>query len=253
MEDGIVVDTNSAENFIFEFLSSRGVPTKRERLDVGDILLRHGGETIVIERKKLGDLASSIASDHRYHEQKARQLAMVAADETGKTRIVWIVEGPLIPLDVTLAGGTSVRSVESAVIKTAVRDAIPILRAVDGKALSEMVLYMYEQLAKGGLNAEDATQKRIAEGYSGVVSVKKSKNSDSTLTWKMMLATVHGLSMTKATNLVERWPSPLALAKEIDGLDRKAAIKLVAAVETNKRKLGPVVAGRLVDVFQRKE
>lgn len=249
--DGIVVDTNAGEDSLFNALSERdSLTVRRERLDVGDVILRHSGHTVIVERKKTQDLASSIG-DGRYHEQKARQLSAVAADESGKTRVVWIVEGQLTPLDMALPGGMAVRSIEYAIMKTTIRDAIPVLRAADGKALADLVAHMFSQLASGGLDTDSATQKRVAEGYAGVVSVKKAKNSDAALTWKMMLATVNGLSMTKANSLVERWPSPMSLAKEIDGLDRKRAIAVVAAVKTNNKCLGPAVGGRLVDVFHR--
>lgn len=247
----IVVDTNAGEDALFETLSvAHPEVTRRERLDVGDVWLRANGDTVIIERKKTADLASSL-SDGRYREQKARQLAAVAEDETGKTRVVWLVEGQLMPMSVTLAGGTTVRSIECAILKTVVRDGIPVIRVGDAPALAEMVQHLFNMLKNGEMDAEAVLQKRMADGYAGAVCVKKSKNSDPLLTWKMMLATVHGLSMTKATSLVERWPSPHALAAEIAGLDRKKAVKVVAAIKTNGRNLGPAVAGRLVDVFQR--
>ena len=67
----IVVDTNSGEDDAFEALKeAEPDAVRRERLDVGDIVLRAGGSTVIIERKATADLASSL-SDHRYHEQKS--------------------------------------------------------------------------------------------------------------------------------------------------------------------------------------
>lgn len=268
----ITVDSNSGEDAIFEYLSQHeGEVTKRGRLDVGDVLVKANGETLIIERKSTADLAASI-SDSRYHEQKARQLAAVSLDETQKTRIVYLVEGALLPHEMATAGGFPIRNLvrpsppgapcpdsadsatraqEHAITKTTIRDGIPVIRCLDNKTLCETVLYLFLQLKEGALDGEAAAQKRAAEGYSTLIHVKKSKNADPATTWSMMLATLPGLSMKKAKDLVDRWPSPLALAKEIEGLDRKKAIKMVAAVKTNGRNLGPAVGGRLVDVFQR--
>ena len=186
----IMVDTNAGENGLFEKIAAKAVcPVTRERLDVGDvsIISKHG--TILVERKHVADLISSI-SDGRYANQRARQLAAVAADETGRTQVVWIVEGPLSgwfalhkPMD--FPNG----QMEAAIISTAVRDGIPILRALNSEAVAEMVLYLYKRLDAGDLDGAAKAQKRAAAGYGDIVHVKKARNHDAGLTFKMMIAT----------------------------------------------------------------
>ena len=69
------VDTNVGETPLFDALQARlGADlVARERLDVGDVVLSAGGDTLLVERKTWVDLASSL-TDGRYAEQKARLL-----------------------------------------------------------------------------------------------------------------------------------------------------------------------------------
>ena len=84
MESTITVDSNSAENFIYDFLVTKcpqGV-VRRERLDVGDIRIVTEHCTVVIERKHVPDLVSSIR-DGRY---KVRvQCVLAAVDARART------------------------------------------------------------------------------------------------------------------------------------------------------------------------
>ena len=93
----IVVDTNPGEAELFERLHAKmpsGIVT-RGRLDVGDVLVTCAdGTRLIIERKQLMDLVASLG-DGRAANQKARQLSAAADDESGKTMVVYIVQGEL--------------------------------------------------------------------------------------------------------------------------------------------------------------
>ena len=135
-------------------------------------------------------------------------------------------------------------------ISTVVRDGIPILRALNAEAVAETVLYLYKRMAAGELNGEAKAQKRAAEGYAGAVHVKKSKNMDGNMVFKMMLATIPGVSIGKAASVIAAYPNPAALVDMIRSRPEKEAIKEIAAIECGTRKLGPAVGTKVVQVFR---
>ena len=50
----IFVDTNVAENFLYEGLLGQNLPVERKRLDLGDVMIQTENLSYIFERKKLG-------------------------------------------------------------------------------------------------------------------------------------------------------------------------------------------------------
>ena len=93
-------------------------------------------------------------------------------------------------------------------------------------------------------------QERTAAGYAGLLHVKKSSNVDGASTWQSMLASVHGLSASRAKVLAERFPSAKVLVTELAKASTpKSAVKMLAEIQLDKKKLGPKLAGRLLEIF----
>ena len=93
----LVID-NREHELILKLQSSTSI--KVEQLEVGDILFRLEGETVlIIERKTVNDLKASIC-DGRGREQKARLIG-----STPRQRIIYLVEGCLDkPLNSKIGG-----------------------------------------------------------------------------------------------------------------------------------------------------
>jgi ERCC4-type nuclease len=248
----IVVDTNPHELPLFNnLIAAEPGAVRRERLDVGDVLLRANGATLIIERKTFSDLAASLA-DGRSQEQRARQLAAVGQDSTGKTQLLYMIEGPLSSHDLMTTAGFNVKAAECALVKASVRDGIPVIRVPDHRTLCDTVHYLYKSLGAGELDGEATAQKRAAAGYADTVHVKKAANDDPELSWKMVLATFRGISMDKAAQLARTFPGPLSLSRAIEGRPAKEAMKIIAAADVGKdRKLGPAIAKRVFEVFSK--
>lgn len=175
----------------------------------------------------------------------------MAADETGKTAVVWVVEGPLSAWhSVHKPSNFPNSNLEASIISTSVRDGIPIIRVLNVEAVAEMILYLFKRMAAGELSGDAKAQKRAAEGYAGSTHVKKSKNMDGDMVFKMMLATIPGVSIGKAASVIAAYPNPAALVDMIRSRPEKAAIKEIASVECGTRKLGPAAGAKIVQVFR---
>jgi hypothetical protein len=118
------------------------------------------------------------------------------------------------------------------------------------ESVAETIYYMFTRARDGKLDGADEAQRRVAAGYGAAVHVKKSKNKDSRTTWIMMLSTISGVSSAKATAVAEIYPSPRSLVRALRNIDDKTSIKLLASIESGNRKLGPMIAKRLLDVFR---
>lgn len=248
MEDSVTVDTNSGEDSVFQHLKTRlgeGL-VKRKRLDVGDFEINAGGWRVIVERKSIADLVSSL-KDGRRREQKARQMAAMSEDAEGRTRVVWVVEGPLATWHSSLPiTNFPVSQMEAAVISTNVRDNIPVLRCVDTLSVAETIIYLHKRCVDNEMDCIAASQKAAAAGYGALVHVKKAKNVDKAVAYKMMLATIPGCSMVKAEALFKHFPTMVSL---VDESRSPGAIKMISNIEVGSRKIGPVVAKRILEII----
>ena len=180
MQGSIVVDTNAGETALFQALVRRfdASTVTRRKLDVGDVMLVADAGTVYVERKTWVDWAKSL-SDGRYANQKARLLAAArggdggsdAADDdegeaapatttTATTAVLYLVEGALTGWSGKVAGGgggmgpvskMTNAQLEAAVVMTAVRDGVPVLRSKDGAHSLELLVYLFDKLRAGEL------------------------------------------------------------------------------------------------------
>ena len=295
----IAVDTNAGEAGLHAALVQRfgADQVERRRLDVGDVVLTGGdsGAVVLIERKTWADLAKSL-TDGRYAEQKARLLSCVAAgcgaraeegdasEASGEeaeaagaarmpTRAVYIVEGALKGWAGAVGGSMGGLSkmknarLEAAIVMTACRDGVPVLRAKDAAHTAELVGYLYSKLCEGALDGGGIAGGGIAGGgaagggYASLVKKRKRDNLTPETTWQIMLGQVPGMSAAKAAAVAARYPSLSALAaateKELAGVlvvvppsaaartGGAAAAPAPFSTAPKPRRLGPAVAKRL--------
>ena len=259
----IRVDTNSGENALYTSLVARfdDQTVRRQRLDVGDVVLTADSGTVVVERKSWADLAKSL-TDKRYEEQKARMLSFVAGagqDEdddaegavTASIAAVYIVEGALTGWHGKVGGqmgGTSQISnaqLEAAIVMMGVRDGIAVLRSKDKAHTTELVSYLFTKLHAGVLLSTSLAGGG-ARSYAGLVAKKRKRdNLTPETTWQVMLAQVPGMSANKAAAVAEVYPSMSALAA---GSAEELADVMVPPANGGggkARRLGPAVGQRL--------
>jgi ERCC4-type nuclease len=231
----ILVDTNAGEDRVFARLQAtvEGV-VARQRLDVGDVEVRSGEASIVVERKTWADLAASIC-DGRFHEQKLRMV-----DE--RAQYVYVVEGELCDWQGALRG-MSHKCLWAALVKTAMRDRKPVFHTHTSEDTADLCAYLHAQLEKGGfVGAEDGGTK-VAAG----VQKRKRENltEPSAVLRAMLVAGVPGMSVAKAERVVQAYPTAAALCA--------APAADLAALPCGARKLGPQLAKALKNVFADKK
>ena len=254
------VDTNAGESALFAALQARlgAEQVVRERLDVGDVVLKtdDGGTALVVERKTWADLASSL-TDGRYAEQKARLLAVAAAaapaapsNEEGEEEegaeaqhaapasapgassstiiaVLYVVEGALRGWEGAVGGAIGGPSrvknaqLEAALVMTAVRDGIPVLRTKDTAHTVEVLVYLHGKLRAGELmgvgggavvGASAASSSSAAPSYASLIKKRKRDNFTPAATWAVMLAQPVGMSARKAAAVAAVYPTMAALA-----------------------------------------
>lgn len=202
-----------------------------KQIPVGDIWIGLSGEEIqpggvVAERKTVRDFEGSFL-DGRYREQRARLLAFCAEKQL---RPLYIIEGNL----------NSTRSLQKpAIIKLlsrlTLRYGISILQTANLNETAQLATSLAEQWH------EDRTVfQGEAVKYAETISSSRKTNRLENLA-SAMLQQCPGISAKGAEALLDHFKTfPLLL---------QAAEKDIATIKVGTRKIGPVVAKRLWDLF----
>ena len=232
----VVVDTNAGEDKIYNALKNHLDPDAvlRRRLDVGDVEIHapDSDRSIVIERKTWEDLGKSLR-DGRYADQKARLLS--DGDESSAT-VVYVVEGHIRGWFGTTGPSQAPipnAQLEAAIVKTTLRDQIPILRTKDTNHTCALLLYLFEQMQTGTLYTPTTTR-------SLATSKRRGDNADP---WQLMLMGMPGMSADKAAAVASKYPSMSAL--HAANLKELADVRVEHGAK-KARRLGPALAAKLV-------
>merc|ERR1711935_248026 len=115
--------------------------TEIKNLDIGDLIIEVNNKPLIlIERKTISDLASSI-SDGRLREQKHR----ISLSDFNASQIIYLIEGNI---EQTLYGGINKKSIQGSIINTLVRDNYKVYKTYD----IEETKYFLERLFMKILN-----------------------------------------------------------------------------------------------------
>lgn len=242
----VTVDTNAAENALHTaleqaFADNPAVDVERARLDLGDVrLARADGQVLLLERKAVGDWASSVQGG-RYKEQKTRwQRSQESRPEGAPAeRFAYLIEGQPLPM-VGFLRGMAHKALNAAMLKTELRDGIPVLRSTNAADSAAVCIYLTGEFAKGSLGsaAAQSAARNVAVGLEGGAHKRKRENlEEPTALLAAMLGCVPGMSPAKADAVVRQYPTLSALLAADAGE--------LAQVPCGGRKLGPKVAARL--------
>ena len=210
---------------------ARELPGARvEGLGTGDVDV---GGRVVLERKRVDDLAASIR-DGRWRDQLARLRALA---EPGAVRAALVVEGDLPPDDVKIHN-VSGRSMRSALVGAFVRDGVPHFVSPDVAGTAELVRRLAERVARD----EPPSRQGGASACSGVRLPKRSEALDDRRAVALaQLCVVPGVSRTVADRVLGDCETVGEWLAEWSGRDAE-----LAGLTVRSRRLGPAVAERLL-------
>ena len=202
-----------------------GVPV--QQLPVGDALIKHGEETVlVIERKTTADFEASFL-DGRYREQRTRLLAFCQAN---KARALYILEGGVDGRLRSLSRAASQKLIHRLMLRYGV--SVWVTRSLEDTAATLNLLA--EQVR------EDP---KVFEGeqlsYTDVMAPTKKANKDDYKAFAITaLQGCPGVSAKSAAAVLE------ACQGSLEGV-MAADEATLAGVKVGERRVGPAVAKRL--------
>jgi ERCC4-type nuclease len=200
-----------------------GIPVESKSLDIGDVCFMNseGNHLLILERKTTADLKASLR-DGRWEEQKER-----IKSNRGTAIVVYVIEGT--------------PSVEpwyvSCILGSQIRDNICVINTANVQGTLFVIKKIWEKMNNGDWEISGESKQF------GTRRIKKGDNNTPSEIWKSQLACIPRLSLVMAKKIIEVYPSL------IEFQNTATAESLESLVITPKRKLGPVMAKKLVESF----
>jgi len=230
----IYIDTKEKKPFL-DKLQENNIIFTTKSLNVGDILFsdHNNQELLIIERKTLDDLASSL-NDGRYKEQKLRL-------KTCSCRVIYLIEGET--WNKFYHKTFDEEKLKGCIINTMVRDKISVYRTKNMDDTIEFIKDIYKRLPK----YMNEMNKNEEDKYE--IKLKKKDNITNNICYINQLRQIPGVSQTFAEKIAENYPTMKQLFNaynnigEEDEKQKKQMLKNIMV--TDKRKLGPVLSERI--------
>lgn len=192
------VHIDNREHSLIEIATTANFHVTVAPLPVADIVVSRGGVCVLIERKTIDDLISSI-KDGRYNEQKSRLLN--ERDVLG-SKIVYIIEG-------TKASVLA----ESAILSMILRDQIHVIRTRNVNDTFTCVVGIYNKMAKDTFYSEVSVEASLPnekekERPPVIFSEKAPRKTGITpqTCYISMLIQIPGISQKTALSIAGRYP-----------------------------------------------
>jgi len=235
----IIVDTHSAENVLFDFISDitseidDSPSVERKHLDIGDVHIKYNEKTIVVERKTMQDFAASIR-DSRYHEQKYR----AKEGENPPDWFIYAIEHPttLSWCPNSRVAGVTHRGIQCAIAKTQIRDGIPTFTTSTTEGTAQLIVYIARELQKNNFVVSKGA------GYAGVVKKRKKDNVVGETAQIVMLSSLPGVSHESALSILREIP--------FSSIANDTPVSKLASVKHKGRRLGEARATRVIDALR---
>ena len=224
-----------------------------KQLDLGDIIIYKNKEIIlIIERKTLGDLYSSIR-DGRYKEQKLR-----LTENFTKTQILYLIEGSVNEYNKKYYHNFN-SIVNGAIINTIFRDKIKIIRTCNLNETRDTIIFLYNKISKNNdffvkdeNNSHD--NKNHENNYLNAIKIRKKDNLNPKNCNILQLSHIPGVSKNMAISIIDKYTSIHNLINKYNEVTNKEINeKLLSELiyvpnheHPNKtRKIGPIVSKRI--------
>ena len=242
-----------------------------KNLDIGDFIFKiNDYETIIIERKTMCDLASSI-TDKRLKEQKYR----ILNSNFKLSNIIYIIEGKYGDVKY---GSVNKKGLCGSIINSLFRDNIKVYRSESTSDTIYFLERMMEKLKKNDknfttniINSTNSTNIELKTNENGekneetvsnnvnsidyLDGVLKAKKKNMTCEYynQIILINIPGISTNLANHITKIYPKIIDLIKKYQSLEDLNEKKfLLANIEISignnkKRKLGKVLSNRIYE------
>jgi ERCC4-type nuclease len=247
----IVID-NREGKLIGKFEEKKETKFSVCQLDIGDFLIKRNDEVvIVIERKTLGDLYSSI-HDGRYKEQKLRIKSNFKTHQ-----IVYLIEGTMREYNKKyLKNFKSI--VNGAVINTMYRDSIRCIKTSNLDESYDILLGLSKKIHKNPefFSGEVTANKSVdIEEYISAIKIKKKENMTPKNCGILQLCHIPGVSKNMSICIIENYGSVRKIIEKLleqPETERGSMLKSFMYKSSDSepaktRKIGPVVSNRIYE------
>ena len=221
-------------------------------LQLGDIMIESNDLKLIIERKTITDLASSIR-DGRLREQKIRLIK-----NYNRKNIIYIIEGNITKNNNSIHfNKINKYTVYSSIINMLVRDNINIFMSSDIQNTIEFIEMLIKKMKKGTLKiikynkGDNEQQEKQEELYdqtrikniSRSIHIDKSKNITPHIIYKSQLCCIPGISITTADAIINKYPNLCIFMGSLSVLEDNDRIEVLKNIKTLKsRKIGIKIA-----------
>jgi len=234
-----------------------------EPLPVGDVILTESGvDKVIIERKSLGDLASSI-KDGRYEEQSYRLNGVPHHNHN----IMYLIEGDMNRLNAlnTFKDRTDKTSLYSAMLSLNYYKGFSVLRSINIEESALMVCNMAYKLNKSPdkkafysntpiqvydsslLSGDEMCEsQQTASDYCGVVKKVKKENITPENIGEIMLCQIPGISSTSAVAVMREFKTVKNLIAKVN--ENEGCLKDISYVNAKgqPRKINKTVIANII-------
>lgn len=232
----IIIDTR--EHKLIELFEKEKINIDIKQLELGDILITHEENILLIfERKTISDLISSI-KDGRYHEQKSRLVS-----NFNKKQINYIIEGKI-------QNNKDNGMVYGAILNTTFRDNINIIKTFDLNETYEYIINLYNRIEK---DIEKWKQYINNNNNNNEIEInpkvykhsKKSQNISKEIVFINSLNNINGCSSNIAKVIFDKYQSMNNLINEYNKSDNPKL--MLSELKVNSRKIGKVLSERIYE------
>lgn len=230
---------DNREHHLIEELKKNTIPFLVEQLQIGDILFRQEGNTLLlIERKTIADLKASIC-DGRGREQKARLLGSGTPTE----RIMYLIEG-----DITKVSGLPISTLLGSIINTQLRDNIKVYKTASLQESSLYISKLLDKLTNDGDNYFKEEKQTVA--YSTTLKKSKKANMTPEVWFTCQLSQIPQITDKVATVIVDKYKNVGTLMREYQNTPEHLRVKLVADLvypiaNSKTRRVGDKISTRI--------
>jgi len=202
-----------------------------QKLDLGDIIIKNdeGCELLIIERKNLADLASSI-KDGRYNEQSFR----LTNHPLHNHNIIYLIEGNISQYSSKFSR-VKPETLYTTMFSLNYYKGFSVIRSLDISESAEFILRTADKMKrenkKNGYYTEDYVAK--SDNYSNVVHKVKKNNITPDNIGTILLSQIPGVSNKTADAIMEKYDSLFELMKTMQN-NRKCLDDVTFKTPTNQ-------------------